>query len=262
MILLLAISIRLVMGADPTVGVISSPSSVNLNSGASKFINCNATVTDLDGYQNITNANATFFDTTASGSDDNNNHYTNSSCTLSGGAGNTTTTVCGFSIQYYANPAANWECNITATDGSTSASNTTGQTITVQELKALSVAPLSFTHSTGDTIPLGNTSIQESLNITNLGNINITLEVNGSGTAMDCAIGTVPLANMKYNISSGFAFSTGIALTSTVTNVSNLVVAQQTDDSSQSVNYLYWLLQMPGTGVEGDCTGSITINAN
>jgi len=258
-LLFIIVSVPLVIGAAPSVGTVTAPASVVLNSGSSKSITCNATLTDLDGFGNITNANATFFDTSQSGVDDNNNRYSNSSCNLTGGSGNTTNAVCGFGILYYANPAANWECNITATDGVGSGNNGTNST-TVEELKALSVTSLSFSNSSGNDIPLGNTSTQQSLNITNLGNINITLQVNG--TAMGCDIGTIAVNNLKYNITSGFGFSNGIGLTATPVNVSNFIVAQRTDDASPSINYLYWLLQMPGNGIGGSCTGTISVNAN
>ena len=263
-VLALVLSMGSVLGADPTVGAVSAPSSIALSAGTTQTITCNATIKDTDGYQNITNVNATFFDpgeASGSSSDDNNNHYTNSSCTLSGGSGNTTNAVCGIDLWYYANAASDWECVINATDGTGSGGNTTGQTITVQQLKALSVTSLNYT-SSGSSINLGTVSDEETLNITNTGNVNITVDVSGGSEALSCDIGTVPLGNERYNTTSGFAFAGGVNLTGTATNVSNFVVAQRTDDASPSVNYIYWLLKMPDDGVGGGCTGSITVNAN
>jgi len=258
--LALALSASAVLATAPTVGIVSSPSSIALNAGATKTITCNSTITDLDGYLNITNVNATFFDpgqASSSSADDNNNHYTNLSCTLSGGSGNTTNAVCGLDLLYYANNASNWECLLNATDGTGSGGNTTGQTIVVQQLKALSVTSMNFS-----TINLGNTSVEEALNITNTGNVNITVQVNGGSTAMNCGIGTIPLGNERYNITSGFNFVNGTNLTGTAANVNNFVVARRTNDASPSVNYIYWLLKMPADGVGGVCSGTITVNAN
>jgi len=264
-LLLLVISLNYVFGAAPVVGPVSASTPINLNAGSTKDVSCNATITDLDGFQNITIANATLFDSTNAnpGSpDDNNNHYTNASCTLSGGSGNTTNAVCGFSLQYYANPGTSWECNMTAYDDVNTGSNTTGQTITVEELKALIVTSLSFDNGTGSSIDLGNTSGEETLNITNTGNINITVQVSGDSNAMSCSIGTIPLSNERYNITSGFSFAGGIQLTSTATNVSGFIVPQRTNDASPSINFIYWLLRMPTTGVGGSCSGNITVSAN
>jgi len=247
----------------PSVGTVSYPNNVILNSGTTKTITCNATITDPNGFANISNVNATFYDPAQanhSSGDDNNNHYTDSSCSLSGGSGNTINAECGFDIQYYANPSSDWECNITATDGSESASNSSGQNIDIAELKSISTSNLAYHNGTGGSIDLGATSGELSMNITNLGNVNVTIQVNGSDNAFVCDIGTIELSKERYNTSSGFSYNNGINLTSNPTNISNYEIPQRIDDGSSSVGYVYWLLQIPLGGVGGNCTGSISVN--
>ncbi|MBI4148393.1 hypothetical protein HY490_03825 [Candidatus Woesearchaeota archaeon] len=255
---------HVVIAADPLVGPITAPSTVALNADTTKIITCNATITDADGFENITVVNATFFDAAeanATSANDNNNHYTNTNCTLIGGSGITTTAVCEFLVWHYANPSPNWTCNLTATDGIGTSTNTTGN-LTVQELKALSVHSFNYDNSAGGTISLGAVSAQAMLNVTNAGNVNITVQVNGDTNAMTCTVGTIPLDNERYNITAGFAFDNGTALSNTAINVTGFMVARRTDDATPSVNSLYWLLKIPSQGVGGTCTGSITINAN
>lgn len=262
-IIIVVLSLPIVFAADPTVSVVTAPSPVALVSGSTAAFSCNATITDLDGYGNITNVNATFFDpaeASETSSDDNNNHYTDSSCTLSNSSGNTTDAFCSFALQYYANPASDWECIITATDDNGTGTATTGQAVNIQELKALTVTSLAFSDSSGGTIDLGATSVETSLNITNTGNVNITVQVNGS--AMSCDIGTLALSNIHYNTTSGFSYANGVVLNESPTNVSNFVVAQRTSESTPSIGSLYWLLSMPSDGAGGSCTGTVSVDAN
>jgi len=244
----------------PSVGTLTAPSSITLNAGTTKLITCNATLTDTNGYSDIESANATFFDTaqtTETSADDNNNHYTNSSCTLSGGTGNTINASCAFTLQYYANNASSWQCKITTTDGQDTGSNT--KNITVNELKTISVTALGFANSTGGTLDLGGTSSQVTMNITNTGNVNASIQVNS--TSFNCSIGTLQPSTIKYSNTSGFSYSNGTALTSTPT-ATNITVAARTNDSVSSVNFIYWLLQMPSQEVGGNCNGTVTTTAS
>jgi hypothetical protein len=255
----------IVSGTAPTIGTVSAPTTITLTAGNTTTITCGATITDTDGFGNITNVNATLFDNNEAGAtsaDDNNNHYTVASCDLGSGEGNTTNAVCEFTLQYYTNAGSAWECNITATNGTDSGSGTTGQTLTVQELKALSVTSLAYDNGAGGTIALGATSDQETMTITNTGNTNITTQVNGGATAMACAIGSIPLGNERYNTTSGFSYGNGVLLTDTAATVPGFLVPQRTNDGVASTDVIYWLLGMPVNGVNGTCTGTITVTAN
>jgi len=230
-------------------------SSVFLNSGDTKQVMCNASIFDPDG--NISIVNATIFDTSANQSspDDNNNHYTNSSCTFNS-SGNMTDVFCGFDMQYYSNPSE-WVCNISAYDEISSGSNHTN--FTVEELKAMSITPISYHNGFGQSIPLDGFSVQAVMNITNEGNVNFSLALNG--TDIQCETGSIGSSNQRFSSTQDFSYYSGVALTHTKTNYTGFYVDRRTDDSTPSLRHLYWLLKIASTGAGGDCTGIISLDA-
>ncbi len=83
-VLIFILVFHIAAAAVPTVGSITATTPISLNAGTKKAVSCEATITDLDGYSDITNVRGVLFDSDNAGSsDDKNDHYTDSICTLS-----------------------------------------------------------------------------------------------------------------------------------------------------------------------------------
>jgi len=247
---------QIVFAAVPSVGPVSVTNPINLNAGTTKTITCNATVSDADGWQNISLVNATLWDSTATtegAADDNNNHYTNASCSIGTNTSATDVPVtCAFSLQYYANNGT-WTCKIRAWDGLNESSNQTSTTI--NPLIALSIpSTINF-----GLMSLGETSSNTTENETaveNYGNVQIDVDLSGDG--MVCTIGSIPVENIRYSSIDNTSYASMTSLTTSATTL-DLNIPQRTNGASFKITY--WKIQIPNTGVGGSCSNTITFTA-
>jgi hypothetical protein len=245
-----------VYAAMPIIQDMVAPSSINLVAGETTNITCNATVTDSDGFGNISIVSAVLYDRAAAqpeSIDDNNTHYSAMLCETQG-SGETMNLTCIFGLWYYASASPDWICNITMSDGgdvATGSANTS-----VSELRAMSTSGINYAAASGN-ISLGGTSDESSLNIMNIGNVDISIEV--SGTPLNCTVGSISAGNQVYNLTSGFI--TGTPLSANPTQVSGFLVPARIDDTAPSASTLYWRLSVPATGVGGTCDGTISVDA-
>ena len=255
-----------ITNAAPTVGTVAATDPVTLTESGTVTVQCNATITDNNGYGDVSSVSAKLWDpaaTTEGGSDDSEKHYTNSSCPLTGGSGTTVDAKCSFTVQYYANPAE-WTCKLTATDGSSATGSGQNTAVTVSELKALST---DGSIALGE-LALGATSASDvNITVTNTGNIAMNVSVDGYGTsdgdgrAMTCSIGTghISVGNLKYSLTAGTAYGSMTSLTdSAVTLDFNLAKRTQSAASTKNVCHK---LQMPASNAGGSCTGHIIVTA-
>ncbi len=247
------------LAAAPEIGPIEITGPIHLSAGTITKVTCNATVNDSDGFDNISGVSAVLYDNytaDAGSADDNNYHYSNSSCSITG-SGNTSNASCSFLLWYYANPSDSWICNMNVSDSlnTTSAQESTA----LDSLVAISVHDFAYTGGSGGPIPLGNISKEAALNITNTGNVNITIDL--SGGDISCDTGIIPAGNQSYSITSGFNYSNGTMLTGSPTEIGDYTIPARTDDSAPSKGSIYWLLAVPGHGVSGNCTGAISVDA-
>ena len=233
----------------------SDATNVTLTENTTKTVTCVATVTDNNGFEDIISVEARLYKTTsgASGSADDNVRYIltgNSECVPSGGSDLTETYTCAFSVQFFADPADNWTCQVTPTD-SIGAGTADSDTIILNALNALNVATGIAYGSMG----LGNDSGASPIAtlVTNTGNTLMDPQVSSSAT-MSCTIGTIPIANQKYAAATFTYSSEGVAL-STVDTTLNLDLPKPTSTTPVNDNS-YWGILIPSTGVEGSCTGA------
>ncbi|MBU1246984.1 hypothetical protein KKA89_00875 [Patescibacteria group bacterium] len=257
------------------VAALPVASSVNINSGAGPItlteatttnVVCSSTVTDADGYGDITSVEAKLYRTGvgAGVADDNNNHYTlagDANCIPSGGSGTTETYTCTFPVQYYADAtdagpysADHWTCQVTPSDAVGAGTLAT----TTQEVNSLSALNVTGTIAYGE-IALGtNTGTTTQIAIvTNTGNRSIDVQLS-SAVDMACTVGVIPVANQKY-AAAGFTYGTGdIALSATATTLA-LTLPQRTD--AEITANTYWGLAMPSSGVNGTCSGTNVFTA-
>ena len=258
--------------AKPEVLLVLTNGPWTLNAGTTKTITCNATIRDYNGGDTITNVSAVLWDNNTvnySSPDDNNNHYTNASCTQ-----NVTYSTyyanftCNFSVWYYANNGTRWICNVTATDSytfneSVNSSSSNSNTTTINALLALNVTSLIDYGN----MAVGDTSGPQTANVTNFGNININVSVRGygntsnDGLAFVCQIGNISIANEKYSLNQSGDFLIDYrSLSSAFTQIPNLTMPQQTNDTQQVINGTYWRLYVPPNPF-GQCNGTIVFQA-
>lgn len=258
--------------AKPEILSVNVEDPITLNAGSTVVVWCNSTIRDWNGYDTITNVTGVLYDANNASygdSDDNNNHYTNLSCSQISNDGNYTANfTCNYTIYYYSNPGSNWTCNVTVTDnypfnasvnGSTDyLSNTT----TINQLLALNVTPLIDYGN----MAVGDTSSPVEANVTNFGNSNINISVKGygatenDGLAFVCAIGNITVENEKYDLNQSALFTDYVNLSGTFTQIVNITLPQQTNDSQQVINNTYWRLYVPPNPF-GQCNGTVVFQA-
>jgi len=243
----------------------TSLKNITLNAGGLKDVQCNVTVRDWNGFNDIVYLNATIWyapTSNISAPNDNNTHYTNSSCSLNGSiSAYVGWYVCDFNVIYYANNGT-WMCNATVIDNAST--NGTGMgNGTFYPVYALNVT---------DGIDYGNAAVESfagnvTANITNLGNmpINITVEGygagRGDGLAMNCSLGgNITVSNERF-ATANVAWALKTPLTGNSQPLSNLTMLKQ-NSTALITNSTYWQLYIDSTNNPGgNCTGNIIFSA-
>lgn len=238
---------------------------VTLNAGSTRIVNCNATIRDWNGYNDIVLVNSTIWDmatSTIDAADDNNSHYTNTNCTNTGnGVNYTVNYLCTFDVYYYANNGT-WNCSVTAMDTWNKTGNRTNTTI-VLPLYALNVT---------DGIDYGNVAVEsdsltKTANVTNFGNraINISVEgygvTRGDGLAMNCSqAGNISVQYERFSLVDTGNWIDKTPLNSTSQLLSNLTIDKQTLPGTLITNTTYWQLNVPPNPA-GNCSGFVIFQA-
>lgn len=93
--------------------------------------------------------------------------------------------------------------------------------------------------------------------LTQNGNDVTTVRVS-SDANMICSDGSIPISNIKWSLAP-FVFQNGTSLTGTLTET-NAVIDYWTSDSVTK-DEIYWGIQVPSSGVSGQCSGSITVSS-
>ena len=252
-----------VTNAYPEILSVTINQNIIPNAGTTKIIWCNATIRDWNGYQDINLTNATFWDNatvTMADADNNNTHYTNTSCGLVNGNGYYANYSCAFNVWYYANPSTNWICNVSVKDNYNFTDDMYNIT-TIQAYYALNVTtPIDF----GD-MAVSDITNNITANITNFGNadINVSVDgygaVDGDGLAMVCAIRNISISNLRYSID-GSLWASAIALTDTPQNITGLTVPKRVNQVLW--NTTYWDLYVdPSENPFGVCNGTVVFTA-
>jgi hypothetical protein len=267
------------------VSIDDDAASIALTASSTKLVTCIAILRDYNGDSDIASVNATFYDSVVSSSgaaDDNNDHYTNSSCEINADTGNYngytddayhSLANCTFQVEYYANPQ-DWVCNATVADNASWIGKNTDD-ITVSQLLALGL-PDTINYGTVNATYVSDENIT---NITNYGNvqINISLEgygvAEGDGLAMNCTLGNIgTIASMyeKYNLTASNPGPLSLTefegnytnITSTGTpEIKKFELAARTNDAlNDAIKESYWRIYVP-KGVAGTCLGNIIFGA-
>lgn len=252
------------------VTINSGASAIDLTAGSSLNISCTGTVSDLDGYLDISSVSAVFYRTEVGhGAADNDNNHYSASCSGGSGSGTTQPFTCTFPVWFLADPtdvgsshaADDWTCRMTPSDGDGTGSSG-NDTIEMNSLSAISVTPSSIDFN-GTLSVGGNTgSSNETTEFYNIGNVAIDVEISGTNLCTDyptCAASTIGPGNIEYKDTS-FTYGSGIDLTtSPVFNGYN--IAKSSVRPSNQSRTTYWGIGIPLSVTSGTYTGVATFTA-
>ena len=249
----------------PSVGTVTiwnsdgEDAAIDLSAGGTVTVTANATITDFNEWEDIANASAVLYYSSAGDEDSNNTHITNSTCALSEADpevdNNTIVATCTFEMNYNALPGT-WHAKITATDNEALSSSNTGDR-EVNSNVGLEVDETSINF--GSMASGSNSTEAASTTINNMGNVNITPKV--SGTNFSCTHGEIPVANVKYGENDVNYDLMGHSLSEDATpDSSNVIpyldlISEETSQGSE-----YWTIQIP-SDIGGVCSNYITIDA-
>ncbi|MEA3342826.1 MAG: hypothetical protein U9Q92_01545 [archaeon] len=261
----------IVGNAAPTVGEITCdpPSTITLTAETSTLLNCTATVSDNNGYENLMGIRGEFYNDSLGASDNYTKHYNNATCLFtSNGTTDTNSTVeCTFSIYFHANPAE-WTIYFNVSDAAGDTGSNTG-TITVASLTALNVTETVINFGNLD---LDETSAQQNTTIKNTGNVELDIRINESshGGNMSCdGVGSADIntsatsTGVRYNTTNAFIFDEADWELTSNNNLIEVNWSKSYDGGSTTPpGYdLYWLIKVPSSGVSGNCSTVTRITA-
>lgn len=244
------------------------PPNITLSAGQTRTVYCNSTIRDWNGFADVNRSNATLWDNNDANmgdSNNNTNHYTNTSCANVGDNGvYESYWTCTFNVQYYANNGSDWRCNVTGSDQN----NFTGSgynTTTFNPLYALNVSNTSLDY--GD-IAVGDYSSNQTVNVTNFGNMDINISTWGygvtfnDGLAFNCSINSnISIDLERFTINSSNTFSEKTNLSNSAQDI-GLTITRQTVAGQTKSNSTYWQVYIdPTNNPAGFCTGTVVFEA-
>ena len=158
-----------------------------------------------------------------------------------------------FRSRYYATPGT-WNCSINATDKSVVFANNFTN-ITMNELVALTVYP--STVDFGNNAPGSNSSLV-SLNVTNQGNIQIDMKMDGRNLTKDASTPHINVSQMWFDFTNPVTADQRMVNVSSFNTSYNLWKATGETPSNRTH---YYKLQVPSGIASGTYTGVMTLTA-
>ncbi len=234
---------------------------ISLIPAGNKTVNCKIVLRDHNGYEdiNIDNLYAKFYydyydESIVDEEFQNINYafYNDTPATIGYDFINMNVTF-SFELPYHA-AKGDWECFVYIEDESAE-SDTSKLNIEINEMLSFSVSSnLNF----GSTLP-GSHTDEVSYPVNNYGNSLLNLEL--SGTGMDCEIGEIKIENIRYSFFENIDFNEKSNIETEEVEL-NLNIGKKTQElwSKLSSRNLYWQV-LPEEGVKGTCSGTIQLTA-
>ncbi|MFH1174183.1 MAG: hypothetical protein V1725_03565 [archaeon] len=243
----------------PVINTILLPSTIDLIVGMNSTAYCNASVSDPNDISEITLVNGTLYslETTAG---DTSYRAVNSSCALEAQNSTEKNYSCAFSLPYHAT-AGQWNCTIVALD-IYNAVGSEESTVTVNDLYAMNVTPTTIVYGT---VSAGkNSSTDSTITVTNLGNREIDVTLNGyayyigDDLAMNCTTGNISIVYERYSLLSGRSYGSMTSLTGSPVQVDtfNLTIKNSTFAGTKNI---YWKMGVPSLQ-KGNCSGFVVVS--
>ena len=239
---------------DPVVTnvILNSGFDITLTPGSTTTVYATGTVTDSNGYADLTSATGTIYRSGVGSqctADNTNCYRATSTCSLTDCSGNTCTISCTAGIYYFADPtdigtysAQNWQAFLSAVDASSGYGSSTSITQELLTLRALSVtSAINY----GSIEVLSDTGATDATTtIQNVGNDAIDISI--AGTDMTSGLSTIPVSQQKYATST-FTYSVCTSCVALSSSTSNLEVdlSKPTSTVSSVVDEVYWGIAIP-----------------
>ncbi len=269
--------LREVSSGPVTINGVPEVINVSLNSGAdidltadtTEDIDFTATVSDDNGYGDITNVTGRMYRSGVSGAEDctadNNNCYYDSSCTLSDCADNSCTATCTVPVAFFADATDTgtysseyWMAWIEATDSQSEVAEGFSPTDTTEMNSLLTIsAPSAIAY--GNILPNG-VSSEKTTVVTNAGNRLLDLRISGNDMCTDyptCSGDKITVGNQEF-AASGFTYGNGRDLSVSTYDL-DINIVKSTVIPSNSTGTVYWIIGIPALTPFGDYTGINTI---
>ncbi|MDP3970206.1 MAG: hypothetical protein Q8P90_00740 [bacterium] len=255
-------------GNDTNYTTSNCPNPLQLTDGLTTKYSFQGIVTDPNGASDITGVKESVRRTALGGgcTPDNNDCYIVDPCTWDTGYGTTdqASFKCSINMDFYADstesggvyPADTWTATVVVSDdgGSTYVSNAINTSVethfAVQILSTpveWGARPLGFASDTGNNISRG---------VKQAGNDQALINI--SGGDLGCSTyGTIPRTNQEYS-TTNVAFGSGNAMPASAT-ASGATLDYRT--AGDVLDDIWFMIKVPNVGVEGNCTGTITLVA-
>lgn len=257
---------------------------IDLTAGARREVFCNTSASDPNGQADLVNATAELYTTTAgmASARSNSTHYFNSSCLEFfnvAGAPNNRTFTCRFNLEYFATNTT-WECNMTVRDfggTQTPASKIFLNTSYTDQVVVNSLLAINITKTILDygNLSVTETSAEQNINITNVGNVlsnftvlgyggdNKSLE-NAGNSSMLCQLNNISIGQHRYSNVSGINWLNMLNLSYNATLFANATLKVRVNETDpvapNSTSPTYWKIRVP-LSVGGSCNGTIQFAA-
>lgn len=265
----------IVLPSPPTVTNVSvnAGSNITLNEATTTTVQVTATVTDTNGYADISNVIGKLYRSGVTNAHtctlNQANCYQETGFVLSGCSGNSCTATLTFSVQFFADPTDTgtyssqyWLGWVQATDASAT-SGTAFSPNSVTEMNTLVALNITGSIGYGNLLPGDNTgATNQSITIVNTGNVAMDIELYGTSICSDyptCTAGVITVGNQEYKLTT-FTYGSGIDLTGSPVTV-QVNLAKPSAAPSNSSAPLYWGLGLPSGLPSGSYTGSNSIVA-
>ena len=254
--------------SPPSVGTITvnGNSNITLMMATTTMVQETGTITDLNGYADISNVSGTLYLANVTSSQacvqNDNNCYQQTNCPLSGCAGNSCTATCSFNVWYYADPTDSgtpwagqtWLGAMNAVDfagGSSTATSSAG--VSLLSLLALTVTP---SINYGSLAPGSTTAtLTQPVVVTSTGNVSLNLTL--FGVNMTSGGNTIAVGKQKYATSS-VSYASGTALVVSPGVLLTLNEAKTTASSTPATSTMYWGISVANPQPAGTYTGANT----
>lgn len=242
--------------------IVNGGNSISLTAGTNTAITITATITDIQGYEDIASSSVKFYlGEDASCTPNNLNCYA-ATCSLSNCSGDSCTATCNLNLTFYTEPSGIWYAQVSATDMDSETGSYTVGNITVLDLKAINLIQDLIDY--GDMVVGQNSgSVNIPVTVRNIGNVIVDLEVSGTNMCSDyptCSDSTpIPVGNQKYSMSTFTYTSEGTALTGTGVVLEDFDLDKSMDGTIPTKN-LYWGIQIPYNISKTQRTGLVYIN--
>ncbi|MBU0660834.1 hypothetical protein KKG22_01485 [Patescibacteria group bacterium] len=255
---------------SPTVSNISlnGDEHILLTENTTTTVSATATITDPDGYSDISFVSAKMYRSGVGGAEycasDENNCYEIFSCSLSNCSGNSCTATCSADIQFFAEPTdagtpwtnEYWRVWIQAYDSLSQTHSGFSPVDTTDMSSLLAITVSDSTNFGALAVGEKNDPIDKTLTITSTGNISLDLLL--FGTAMNSNNHSIPVGSRVYATSS-IPFASSTILTNSPVML-ELDIPKNTS-TQNNTSTLWWGLSIPMPTAAGTYSGFTTYSA-